>query len=132
MASETPVPTREYPDDFEEVFDWIAGEITAATTRVVHSAEREIVVDSVWINCNVEDAPCTAQLFAGSYPTQISGSTTSFAVTGAANFEARTWVQVPITGDNVIPAGWSLNMRILVSTGLTDATIRIRYRSRRQ
>lgn len=127
LTSESPLPVSQYPDDFETAFLHITDEIVANTDRCLMYCDREIVVDSVVIDCGLEDAACTAQLFSGTYPAH-----NQTAITGAGGFVARTPTSVPITGNNIVAAGRYLNVDINVTTGITDATVLVRYRTRRK
>ena len=129
MASETPLPTTEYPDDFELETLYVNGEITSSDNFVVYVSDRETVIDSIAINCNVEDAACTAQISTHSTTPAGAGQVD---VTAAVGFVARTWTNLPITGSNVVPANTFVNAEIAVTIGITDLVVRIRYRTRRK
>lgn len=127
MAGETPVPVTYYPDEFGEFFLHIPDEITANTDRCLFYAEREIVIDAMIIDCGVEDAACTAQLFHGDWPAD-----NDTALTGVTGFQARTATSATIEEENVVPAGKYINVDINVTTGITDAIVLVRYRTRRK
>ena len=134
MPGETPVPTSQYPDDFQ-IASRIDNPLVAPVARTpIFVTDRDIVVDDCWIKyATAGGAAETAKLCYVPSGTAIGGTQVDITPTGLIDRTADTIYElVPTSTTNIVPAGATVFLLLSSAATVKGVGCVVRFRSRRQ
>ena len=139
MPSENPLPVQYIPDDLQIVslpFE-VEGNIANGTDRLLFYADRETVIDHIYVMCSSAGTGGAVKVAVDADPAVVdSGSTFLVGTNGAGDTITTGANSLSIDADpknNVLTAGQFLNIEFVkVSGTLTINGVQLRIRTKRR
>lgn len=127
MAGSTPIESTELPD-FHQIIPITLNGVVDSDVHLLY-AERDLVLESAWIVCGVNDSDATLTLKKNSSGAIAAGTAVSSART--INSLAGTPLQFSLVAtENIIPAGSWLGIDITGTSTAADCSVTLRVRTR--